>query len=181
MKLWLLDADVVIKFLEIDIFGKLAAHNELHVVSSVIGEVRHYYSRSGGKIPVNFREQLTDTGRVVESIAVIEEIQGVLKQLLPLKREAIHTGEIESLAVLLREEKFTLCTFDSAAIRTLPFLGMSDRAISAEMLLRISGLTVSPKHKLDIRLSEAYFRSNLDEGKKDFIYSIGKNAERKRP
>jgi len=181
LKLWLLDADVVIKFLEIDVFDKLAAQHELHVASSVIGEVKHYYSRSGEKIPVNFREQFIDTGRVVESIAVIEEIKGILKQLPPLKREAIHTGEIESLAILLREEKFTLCTFDYAAIRTLPFLGMSDRAISAEMLLSISGLTVSPKHKLDVRLSEAYFRSNLDEGEKDFIYSIGKNADRKRP
>lgn len=78
MRLWLLDADVVIKFLEIDVFDTLAAQHELHVASSV------------------------------------------------------------------------------------------------EKLLSISGLTVSPKHKLDVRLSEAYFRSNLDEGEKDFIYSIGK-------
>lgn len=175
MKLWLLDADVVIKFLEIDVFGKLAALHELYVASSVIGEVKHYYGRSGEKIPVDFREQFIDTGYVTESTANIKEIQGVLKQLPPLKREVIHTGEIESLAILLREEKFTLCTFDSAAIRTLPFLGISDRAISAEKLLGKSGLTVSPKNKLDVRLSEAYFRSNLDEGKRDFIYSIGKN------
>jgi len=175
LKLWLIDADVVIKFLEIDVFDNLAAQHKLHIASSVIGEVKHYYGRSGEKIPVNFREQYVNTGRVAESIAVIEEIQNVLKKLPPLKRDAIHIGEIESLAILAREEKLTLCTFDSAAIRTLPFLGMSDRAVSAEKLCSISGLTLSPKHKLDVRLSEAYFRSNLDEGEKDLICSIRKN------
>jgi len=33
LKLWLLDADVVIKFLEIDVFDKLAGLHELHASS----------------------------------------------------------------------------------------------------------------------------------------------------
>jgi hypothetical protein len=176
LRLWLLDADVVIKFLEIDVFDKLAGLHELHVASSVIGEVK-YYHRKGKKIPVNFRQQYIDPGNVIESTAVVEEIQDVLKCLPSLKRESIHVGEIESLAVLVREEKLTLCTFDAAAIRTLPFLGMTERAISAERLLNVSGLTLASGHKLDVRLSESYFRNNLDEGKKDFIFSIGGNNE----
>jgi hypothetical protein len=174
LRLWLLDADVVIKFLEIDVFDKLAGLHELHVASSVIDEVK-YYRKNGKKILVNFRQQYIDTGNVIESTAVIEEIQDVLKSLPSLKREVIHAGEIESLAILVREEALTLCTFDAAAIRTLPFLGMTERAISAEQLLNVSGLTLSAGHKLDVRLSESYFRSNLDEGKKDSIYSIGIN------
>ena len=173
MKLWLLDADVIIKFLEIDIFDRLVGLHELHVASSVADEVKHY-RRGGEKIPVNFRQQYITSGRVVESDATVEEIQNILKQLPPLKREAIHVGEIESLSILVREETLTLCTFDAAAIRTLPFLGMSERAISAEMLLKLSGLTLSSKHELDVRLSETYFRSNLGEGNKDFIYSAGR-------
>ncbi len=43
MKLWLLDADVVIKFLEIDVFDKLAGLHELHASSSVIDEVKYYH------------------------------------------------------------------------------------------------------------------------------------------
>jgi hypothetical protein len=172
LRLWLLDADVIIKFLEVDVFDKLAALHELHVASSVIDEVK-YYRRNGKKYPVNFRQQYIDTCVVFESSAVIEEIQDVLKCLPPLKRETIHAGEMESLAILVREEALSLCTFDAAAIRTLPFLGMSERAISAEELLRLSGLTLASGHKLDVRLSESYFRNNLAEGKKDFIYSIG--------
>ena len=176
MRLWLLDADVVIKFLEIDVFDKLVVLHELHVASSVIDEVK-YYRKNGKKIPINFRQQYIDTGNVIESTAVIEEIQDVLKCLPSLKREVIHAGEIESLAILVREDALTLCTFDAAAIRTLPFLDMTDRAISAEQLLNVSGLTLASGHKLDFRLSESYFRNNLDEGKKHFIYSIGKNNE----
>ena len=173
MRLWLLDADVVIKFLEIDVFDKLTELHELHVASSVIDEVK-YYRRNGIKIPVNFRKQYIDTGKVIESTALIKEIQNVLKCLPSLKQEAIHAGELESLAILVREGTLTLCTFDAAAIRTLPFLEMTERAISAEQLLNLSGLTLASGHKLDVRLSEGYFRGNLVEGKKDFIYSIGK-------
>ncbi|MDQ5987445.1 MAG: hypothetical protein CSYNP_03185 [Syntrophus sp. SKADARSKE-3] len=172
MRLWLLDADVVIKFLEINVFDKLAVLHELRVASTVIDEVK-YYRRNGKKIPVNFRLQYIDSGAVIESTAAIEELQNVLKCLPPLKRDNIHAGEMESLAILMREEALTLCTFDAAAIRTLPFLGMSERAISAEQLLIVSGFTLATGHKLDFRLSEFYFRGKLDEGKKDFIYSIG--------
>jgi hypothetical protein len=169
LRLWLLDADVVIKFLEIDVFDKLVELHELHVASSVIGEVK-YYRRSGKRIPVNFRKQYIDSGDVIESTASIEEIQAVLKSLPSLKREAIHAGETESLAILVREKALTLCTFDAAAIRTLPFLEVTERAISAEQLLHLSGLTLASGHKIDVRLSEDYFRSNLAEGKQDFIY-----------
>jgi len=170
--LWLLDADVVIKFLEIDVFDKLADLHKLHIASSVINEVK-YYLRGGKKITVNFRQQYIDAGRVIEFAADIDEIQNLLKRLPTLKQEAIHVGEIESLAILVREETLTLCTFDAAAIRILPFLDVADRAISAEQLLSLSGLTLSPGHKIDPRLSEDYFVSNLSEGKLEFIYSIG--------
>ncbi len=70
MKLWLLDADVIIKFLEIDIFDRLVGLHELHVASSVADEVKHY-RRGGEKIPVNFRQQYITSGRVVESDATV--------------------------------------------------------------------------------------------------------------
>ena len=93
MKLWLLDADVVIKFLEIDVFDKLAGLHELHASSSVIDEVK-YYHKDGKKIPVSFRKQYIDTGLVIESTASIDEIRDILQLLPSLKREAIHAGEI---------------------------------------------------------------------------------------
>lgn len=173
MRLWLLDADVIIKFLEIDIFENLAELHKLHIASSVIGEVKFYY-RNNKKIPIDFRNEYIDTGLVVESTASITEIQNILSLLPPSKLETIHIGELESLAILIREETLIFCTFDAAAIRALPFLNVTDRGISAEKLLKESGLALSSGHKIDAKLSDAYFKSNLDEGKKDFIYSVGK-------
>ena len=76
---------------------------------------------------------------------------------------------LESLAVLVGQEDLTLCTFDAAAIRSLPFLDATDRAVSAERLLQSSGLTLSPGYKLDPRLSEEYFKSNIELGCQEFI------------
>lgn len=170
MKLWLLDADVIIKLLEIDVFDKLVAMHDLHVASTVVDEVKHY-KRAGRKILVDFRAQYIDSQRVNETSATPDEMQEVLKRLPALRRQGIHAGETESLAVLVRQEELTMCTFDSAAIKTLPFLDVTERAISAEGLLRTSGLTLSPGYKLDPRLSEEYFRSNIEQGLREFVYS----------
>ncbi|MHB8057040.1 MAG: hypothetical protein ACYDHC_04000 [Desulfuromonadaceae bacterium] len=170
MKLWLLDADVIIKLLEIDVFDKLVAMHELHVASTVVDEVK-FFRRGGQKFQVNFRQQYIETSRVIETTATPEEMQDVLRRLPPLRQQAVHAGEIESLAVLVRQEDLTLCTFDSAAIKTLPFLDVTERAVSAERLLQTSGLTLSPGFKLDPRLSEEYFRSNIEQGLREFIYS----------
>lgn len=73
MKLWLLDADVIIKFLEIDVFDKLAEQHQLYVASIVVGEVK-YYRRGARKVSVNFRQQYVDSGRVIETKATAEEM-----------------------------------------------------------------------------------------------------------
>jgi len=108
---------------------------------------------------------------ITETTATAEEMQDVLRRLPVLRQQGVHAGEVESLAVLVREEDLTLCTFDAAAIRALPFLDVSDRAVSAERLLRTSGLTLSPGYKLDPRLSEEYFKSNIEQGLREFVYS----------
>lgn len=170
MKLWLLDADVIIKLLEINVFDRLVAMHELHVASTVVDEVK-FFRRGGQKFQINFRQQYIETCRVTETTATPEEMQNVLRRLPPLRQQAVHAGEIESLAVLVRQEELTLCTFDSAAIKTLPFLDVTERAVSAERLLHTSGLTLSPGYKLDPRLTEEYFRSNVEQGLREFVYS----------
>jgi hypothetical protein len=168
LKLWLLDADVIIKLLEIDVFDRLINHHNVSVASTVIAEVK-YFRRGGRKIDVDFRRQYVEPGLVTESSATADEMKEVINRLPVLRRQGIHAGEIESLAVLVRQEDLTLCTFDAAAIRTLPFLGATERVVSAERLLQISGLTLSPEYKLDQRLSQEYLKSNLYQGNVEFV------------
>lgn len=171
MKLWLLDADVIIKLLELDVFDRLADQHEVHVASTVIDEVK-YFRRDGRKVQVDFRSTYVDSGRAVEDSATVEQMQEVVGRLPVLKQQVIHAGELESLSVLVNREDLTLCTFDAAAIRTLPFLDASDRSVSAERLLQSSGLKLSPGHKLDPRLTEEYFRNNLEHGQLEFIQTV---------
>lgn len=170
MKLWLLDADVIIKLLEIDVFDRLVTMHALHVASTVVDEVK-FYRRAGKKVLINFRQLYIESGRITETPATAEEMQEVLRRLPLLRQQSVHAGEIESLAVLVRQEDLILCTFDAAAIRTLPFLDVTERAVSAERLLQTSGLTLSPGFKLDPRLSEEYFKSNIEQGLREYVYS----------
>ena len=176
MKLWLLDADVVIKFLELDIFDRLAEHHQLFAASTVVDEVK-YFRRNREKIFVAFRQKYVESGRVAEMSATIEEVSAILQRLPVLRQQAIHAGELESLAVLVRKEEMTLCTFDAAVIHCLPYLDVVNRATSAERLLSASGLTLSPSHRLDPRLTESYFKSNMDQGQKEYICSFGKGKK----
>lgn len=173
LKLWLLDADVIIKLLELNVFDNLAKQHKLHIASTVIDEVK-FYKKNNQRIQVDFRKEYVISGRVVEVTASVSDMQQVLLKLPPVKRDAIHAGEIEALSVLVRDDSLTLCTFDAAAIRAVPFLDASDRVISAERLLKSSGLTLSPGQKLDPRLTEEYFQSNLSIGQKEFIYASGR-------
>ena len=46
MKLWLLDADVIIDLLSLNVFDKLAKSHEIFVASTVIDEVRFFKGSS---------------------------------------------------------------------------------------------------------------------------------------
>lgn len=170
LKLWLLDADVTIDLLSMGIFDKLVKLHDVSVCSTVINEVK-FYRKGGNKVAIDFREQYVKNGSVKEFAASIEELDDILSRLTPIQLETIHSGELESLAVLAREEKMTFCSCDAATIRALPFLDLSDRGISVEGLLRQAGLlksTLEDKHK------EVYFKDNLARGREDMIYNFGK-------
>ncbi len=57
---------------------------------------------------------------------------GLLNKFSRISRFTIHPGEIESLAILIRESSLTFCACDAAAIRTLPLLDLAERGISVE-------------------------------------------------
>lgn len=137
MKLWLLDADVIIDLLSLDVFDRLASSHEIFAASTVIDEVR-FFKRSDEKYSVDLQQQYVSSGLVKELSASPDEIKEVLTAKLPaINHENIDPGELESLAILSREEGLTFCICDAAAIKALPFLDLSDRGISVESLLKV--------------------------------------------
>lgn len=172
MKLWLLDADVVIDLLSLNLFDKLIKNHKVFAGSTVIGEVKSF-KRSNERQSIDLRQKYVENGLIKELSASAEEIKKVLSKLPKNNRDTIHTGELESLAILAREHNLIFCSCDATAIRTLPILGLSDRGISVEKLLKISGFTRSD---LQDRHTDKYFENNLAIGKQDKTYYFSRNG-----
>jgi len=170
LKLWLLDADVIIDLLSLSLFDKLIKNHKVFAGSTVIGEVKSF-KRSNARQSIDLRQQYVENNLIKELSASAEEIKKVLNKLPEIYRDTIHTGELELLAILAREDNLTFCCCDAAAIRTLPFLGLSDRGISVERLLKISGFTRSD---LQDRHTDKYFKDNLAIGKRDKTYDFSR-------
>lgn len=166
MKLWLLDADIIIDFLSHDLLDKLVKHHEIHAATSVIDEVR-YFKRGGKKHSIAFRETYIQTGLIKECSATDEDAANLYNKLPKESPFTLHSGEIESLAILIRETNLVFCTCDAATISTLPFLDIIERGISAEQLLKQSGLL---KPGLKDRHTEEYFKSKIAIGQEQKIY-----------
>ena len=99
MKLWLLDADVIIDLLGLDIFDKLVKIHQVHVASTVVDEVKHYW-RDGEKVSLDFRQAYVRPGRVREVGATAEVLAEIIKRLPEIKRESLHAGELEFFATV---------------------------------------------------------------------------------
>jgi hypothetical protein len=168
LKLWLLDADVVIDLLSLDVFDKLITRCEVFLATIVIDEVK-FFKKEGVKLQINFREKYVESGLVKELSATADEINTILSKLPSIFQDTLDPGELESLAVCFREGDLTFCSCDAAAIRALPFLDLSDRAVSVADLLKSSGLL---KPGLKDRHSVEYFKDNLNIGRRDKIYQF---------
>ena len=136
MKLWLLDADVIIDLLGLGIFADLVKKTEIFTSETVAQEVR-YYKKGDKYVPIDFRAVYVSTKKVTIDSAPVEEIADVRNMLPGLGRESIDAGELESLAILRRESSLTFCSCDAAAIRALPLIGCSERGVSIERLPEI--------------------------------------------
>lgn len=166
MKTWLLDADITIDFLSFDVLDNLVRNNEVYVSSSVIEEITHFY-KEGIKYPVDFKMAYIQNESIKEISATSDDIVQLIKLIPPILHPRIHAGELESLAILLNRTDLIFCSCDAAPISILPILDLSERGISAERLLRESGLTVN---KLQDRHTEKYFKNNLAIGQENKIY-----------
>src|SRR5271169_4197539 len=77
LKLWLLDADVIIDLLSMRLFDSLVERHDVYVATSVINEVKSHfrsYWDDRRKVLINFREQYVDNGKVKELSANSTEV-----------------------------------------------------------------------------------------------------------
>ena len=119
MKLWLLDADVIIDLLSFERFDTLVTRQKIYAASTVIEEVKSY-KKEGQKERINFRQQYIQTNRVYELTAPVEDVNNVLSSMTSLWKQTLHAGELESLALLKRNEELIICSCDAALRESVP-------------------------------------------------------------
>jgi hypothetical protein len=85
----------------------------------------------------------------------------------------LHTGELESLAILARPGQTALfCTADGGAIRAAVMLDLTEKLVSLEDLLRRAGLQRSFTEEDDLQFSDKAFKRAVARASIDKIQGL---------
>jgi hypothetical protein len=98
--------------------------------------------------------------------ATAEEVEAVSQVLDRVTADGLHVGELEALALLhTRDLPHRFCTAEEIATRALCHLGLHDRGVSFEQVLRECGLTKA----LRPHFSDAVFQKWKARGVTEWI------------
>jgi hypothetical protein len=158
--LLLLDADVVIDLHRFGIWDRITKAHQVYIPSIILHREAYYYvDTSGRQYPICLNDQI---GKTIQEIACsAEELLSFSENFDSAFQTEIHDGEKEALILLSKEERFRFCTCDKSAIKSLALLGLTDRGISFERLMKASGLA---SRELEYKQTEDYFRRWAREG-----------------
>ena len=159
----LLDACVIIDAHLFGVWSNLIKAARIVVPSIVIHDEAQFFEEEEGQVPSEINlTKLVTAGIIQEATATAGEISEVLAYFDSGIQEGLDPGEVEALAILLREstEEMSFCTADRRAVEAVAMLGLSEQGISMESMLDQAGL-----HKdLPRRCSEQRFRQHLSDG-----------------
>ena len=159
----LLDACVIIDAHLFDAWTSLVKAACIVVPSIVVHDEAQFFEREKGQVPSEIDlTKLVTAGTIQEATASAGEISEVLAYFDSGIQEGLDPGEIEALAILLRENQgdMSFCTADRRAVEALAMLGLSEQGMSMEAMLDQAGL-----HKnLPERCSEQRFKQYLRDG-----------------
>ncbi|MBF0388254.1 MAG: hypothetical protein HQL20_10480 [Candidatus Omnitrophica bacterium] len=161
--LLLLDADIVIDLHEIGLWKAVTNCYKVHLPSTIIGEIKHYW-KGNEQIPIDLASGISSGDIVEVSVDPIEQ-KKVFDLLVSKRVDAIHDGEREALSYMYfhKDEAVRIVLKDHAAIRAAVVLGIIDRAMSVEAMLKESGV-LRQTGELSYRLTEKRFAKFRTEG-----------------
>lgn len=164
-RLVILDADAVIHLHELDRWEKVVDFYQLLLPETVaLKECRYFENESGYEVKISIGDLISSCRIQVKSASVSEiaQIQKKLGKQFNSFHE-IHFGELEAMAVLLREEKHStrICTGDTAAVVALCCLDYGENVISVETLLSGCGFSA----KVGGNFSEEALQNKLKRGR----------------
>ncbi|MCD4708063.1 MAG: hypothetical protein K8S62_10040 [Candidatus Sabulitectum sp.] len=129
-------------------------------------EVLFYKNSDDVRIDIDLMENIEGERLVMHSATAAQIIQ-VLNLFDSQMCSALHSGEIEALAVIhLKREVDGLffCTGDAKAIEALVLMGLRSKGISLEHLLSKAGCTKKlPRHFSEIRFHELIEKASANK------------------
>lgn len=162
------DACVIIHLHELNLWQAFMQRTQVIVPGMVIAESLYYDDPVLDARDEIALQRMVDKGQIMRLDATATELLQVQECLPPDVAGGIHPGELEALALLLRDG-LALCKFcsaDVAAIRALVFLRAEDRAISLEGALGSLGVAVRGLHlnaEYQKRVLDGVIKRAIDE------------------
>ncbi len=171
-KCLLLDANIIIKAYELEVWLPLIERVGIVIPSIVVANEALFYMRKIGGIPeeINLRT-LIDEGKIMEMAATHEELTALYQLFDRVFVEGLHEGEAEALALLHagRVSEAYFCTGDAIAIKALAMIRKSERGVAMEKMLEKFGL----QRKLEKQYTSAFFQENIKRGQENLITGQG--------
>jgi len=167
----LIDTGVVFRAYRFSVWDQLIHRVSILVPSTVCRVEAQGYEALDGKWTTIDLPRLTDMGKIVELEATQDELALPSQILAPSTLEELDAGELEALSLMLsrRDLDCYFCSGDGAAIRAIAMLGLSERAISMEKVLRSVGLT----KRLPRAFTQEFFEIHLHTGQERRITGLG--------
>lgn len=169
MLIVLLDANAIIGFHELGVWGQIIKQHEVYIPSIVLRSEAFFYQTADGRR--HSIDLLPSVGkRITELECTPDEIEEFVSRYNHSFLPEIHKGEQEALALIEKREDLLFCTCDGAALKVLGFMGLSERGISFEAILEKTGLT----KRLARKHMQVFFEEHVKIGQRLRIENFGK-------
>ena len=155
----LLDASVIITAHELDVWSALLQEASVAATSIIAHDEALFFDRKTGSVPAPINlGALISQGAIPEISASVSDIRQVRAVFDEELNVALHDGEVEAIAILYADESdsFLFCTSDKVAIRVLAMLDLSNRGVSFEEVLKVTGLSKRLPHEYRTEYFERY-------------------------
>jgi hypothetical protein len=171
--LLILDANVIISSYELGVWSHVTRHHKIYVPSIILHSEVYYYEKPDGTIvPIDLKKQVGTS--ITEISCSVDDLAAFSTLFDSVIDRDIHEGEREALALLHQRSGYVFCSSDRTAIEVIGLLGLSDRGLSFERLLKSCGIT----KRLEPHQTEAFFQDCIRVGS---IGRIQGKGLRKRP
>jgi len=159
LKIFLLDADVIIWCAENNKLDSLFKGKKIKIPEVIYGQIRYKIDKeTGEKKGIPLQKYIEDGSLEIIDDPIsndIKEIMDIYKQCPELPQ--IDPGEIECMTLLKQTSNYKFCTGDRAPMKILGYLFLSDQAVSLEELVgRIRNLRDD--------FTKKYMKKYLEEG-----------------